>query len=156
MDIKKIIKDAKADTELLSTIDIDELLNAVENDKNEHLDNKTLHDISQEISQEIRTLKLAKDPNKQILEKLGDYRYIDEIYQLHRGKYVRWIRRSNPEKLVNGGIVVDVKFLVNGTHIVVKNNMHKFIQYKFDECITFQKLSSDELMILMAYENIRH
>jgi hypothetical protein len=69
---------------------------------------------------------------------------------------VRWIRRSNPEKLVNGGIVVDVKFLGNGTHIVVKNNMHQFIQYKFDECITFQKLSSDELMILMAYENIRH
>jgi len=155
MNIKTLIKDAKADTELLSKIDIDELLGAVENDKNEHLDNKTLHDISQEISQEIRTLNLDKEPTKKILEKLADYRYIDEIYQLHRGKYVRWIRRTNPEKLVNGGIVVDVKFLGNGTHIIVKNNMNQFIQYKFDDCFTFQKLSMEELMILMAYDNIQ-
>ena len=44
-----------------------------------------------------------------------------------------------------------VKFLDNGTHILCKNGF-RFIQYKFDECITFQKLTNDEVMILKVKE----
>jgi hypothetical protein len=31
--------------------------------------------------------------------------------------------------------------------------MNRFIQYKFDDCITFQKLSTEEQLIMMAYEH---
>ena len=31
--------------------------------------------------------------------------------------------------------------------------MNRFIQYKFDDCITFQKLTEIEQLIIMAYES---
>jgi hypothetical protein len=34
------------------------------------------------------------------------------------------------------------------------NSQQRFIQYKFDDCLTFQKLSSEEQLILMAYEHL--
>jgi hypothetical protein len=83
------------------------------------------------------------------------YRYVDEIRYLHKGKHIRWIRQNNKiPSLTNGGIVVNIKFLDNGIHIVCKNSQNRFIQYKFDDCITFQRLSVEEQLLLMAYENI--
>ena len=69
---------------------------------------------------------------------------MEKVYHVHKGKHIRWLRN---DKLTNGGIVVDVKFLENGTQILCKNRQ-RFIQYKFDDCITFQKLTMDELLIL--------
>jgi ABC-type molybdate transport system ATPase subunit len=60
----------------------------------------------------------------------------------------------NNIKLTNGGIVTDIKFMNNETHILCMNSQRRFIQYKFDECLTFQKLSVEEQLILMAYEQI--
>ena len=176
MNVQEIFNDARNDPDLLSTIDIEELLNAVENDKNKHLDNKTLDDIAQEKYEQLKELakpnkisesfsgsksaafelrRPSKETIKTIFSKLSEYRYVDEIFQLHRGKHVRWIRRDKPDILTNGGIVMDVKFLDTGTHILTKNGMNRFIQYNFDDCITFQKMSSEEQMILMAYSKIQ-
>ena len=83
---------------------------------------------------------------------LRSNRYVDEINELHKGKHIRWIR-TGTTSLTNGGIVVDIKFKDNGTHIMCKNGMNRFIQYKFDDCITFQKLSTEEQLIMMAYEH---
>lgn len=176
MNVQEIFNNARNDPDLLSTIDIEELLNAVENDKNKHLDNKTLDDIAQEKYEQLKELakpnkisesfpgskssafelrRPSKETIKTIFSKLSEYRYVDEIFQLHRGKHVRWIRRDKPDILTNGGIVMDVKFLDTGTHILTKNGMNRFIQYNFDDCITFQKMSSEEQMILMAYSKIQ-
>jgi len=161
MNIQEIFENAKKDPTLLANIDIDELLAGVENTKNDHLDDKTLDDISCEIFQELMELhwtklKLSKKTSVEILcNKLTNYRLINEIYQIHKGKHVRWIRRTNPKNtLVAGGIVLDIKFLDGGTNIVVRTTSHKcpVLQYKYDECITFQKMAQDELLILMAYE----
>ena len=210
MNVQEIFNNARNDPDLLSTIDIEELLNAVENDKNKHLDNKTLDDIAQEKYEQLKELakpnkisesfpgskstafelrrplerpvaegagrntigvqpallgergnsgdvsrRSSKETIKTIFSKLSEYRYVDEIFQLHRGKHIRWIRRDKPDTLTNGGIVMDVKFLDTGTHILTKNGMNRFIQYNFDDCITFQKMSSEEQMILMAYSKIQ-
>jgi hypothetical protein len=50
--------------------------------------------------------------------------------------------------------VVDIKFLDNGTQILTMNSLRRFIQFKFDECLTFQKLTVEEQLILMAYEHL--
>ena len=87
--------------------------------------------------------------------KLADYRYVDELYQLQRGKHVRWIRiptntlENIQPTLTNGGIVVDIKIQDTGVHVLCKNGK-RYIQYKFDDCLTYQKLSTDELLILTA------
>lgn len=151
ININKIFEDAIKDPNLFSTIDIDNLLNTLETDKNDCLETKTTQSITDEIyemvSNNIETINIVKD----ICKKLLGYRYVDEINELHKGKHVRWIR-NNSEILTTGGIVVDIKFLDNGTQVLCKNSMNRFIQYKFDDCITFQKLTTDEQLILMAYE----
>jgi len=159
---KEIFQNAKCDPELAAAINIDDLMAAVENDKNEHLDNKTLENIAEDKYKQIKYLNLGKDKTKEIFSKLSEYRFIDEIYQLHKGKHVRWIRRNptttnKPISLTTGGIVVDIKFLDTGTHVMVltTNPKCRCMQYLFDDCITFQKLSIDEQLILAAYEYIQ-
>ena len=64
---------------------------------------------------------------------------------------MRWIRKHNG-KLTNGGIIVDIKFYETGTQILCMGNGKRFIQYKYDECFTFQKMSEAEQLVVMAYE----
>jgi hypothetical protein len=95
-----------------------------------------------------------------VYTKLAGYRYVDEIYKLQRGKHIRWIRlykntlennQYDIPKLTSGGIVVDIKIMDTGVHILCKTGS-RYTQYKFDECLTYQKLSTDELLLFTAYD----
>ena len=172
MDIRKIILDAKDDHALKSTLNIESLLKTIENVDTDYLGNRTLSDISSEIIECLKDINLSEDSIVEYCEKLKEYRAIDQIYQLHKGKHVRWIRipsrlldsHIDPNKpntllnskiprpiLTNGGIVVDIKFTNNGTQILCKNK-DRFVQYKFDDCLTFQRLTNDEQLLLSCYE----
>jgi hypothetical protein len=150
--IEQVYKDAINDPTLLSSLDIDDLLDTLENETNDYLENKTLDGITEEIYEGIRDICCEPEIQEKICLKLVGYRMIDELHELHKGKHVRWVRRGT-NKLTNGGIVVDIKFLDTGTHILCMNSMNRFIQYKYDDCVTFQKMSSTEMLILMAYEH---
>ena len=151
--INQIFEDALSDPSLLSTLDIDNLLESIENTKNDYLDNKTMSDITTEIHNKIDEIGISGDDKDGILKKLNGYRFVDEIHELHKGKMVRWIRNETI-KLTNGGIVTDIKFLDTGVHVLCMNNQRRFIQYKYDDCYTFQKMSVEEQLILMAYEEL--
>ena len=101
----------------------------------------------------IDEISISEENKDVILKKLNGYRFVDEIHELHKGKMVRWIRNETV-KLTNGGIVTDIKFLDNGVHVLCMNNQRRFIQYKYDDCYTFQKMSIEEQLILMAYEEL--
>lgn len=150
--INQVYQDALADPSLLSTLNVDELLNTLETNKNDYLENKTLNGITDDVYNCIHDMRINHEIQEQICLKLVGYRLVEELHELHKGKHVRWIRR-NSSNLTNGGIVVDIKFLDNGTHVLCMNSMKRFIQYKYDDCITFQKLSPTELLILMIYEH---
>jgi hypothetical protein len=161
IDVHEIFENALKDPELFSTLDIEQLLDSIENDKNDYLENKTMNLVTEDIFKLIINLKLQSKDVEEICQKLIGYRYVDEVHELHKGKHIRWIRHTNSKTpnntkncLTNGGIVMDIKFLDNGTHVLCMNNMRRFIQYKFDECYTFQKLSTEEQLILMAYEHM--
>ena len=149
--IEEIFKNALQDSSLLSAIDIDQLLSMMDNPKTDYLENKTKSQLSDDIYQSLTQLLNDDQKIQEYHIKLDGYRLVDELHELHKGKHVRWIRRENG-KLTNGGIVVDLRFLDNGTHILCMNTMRKFSQYKFDDCLTFQKLTTEEQLILMAYE----
>jgi hypothetical protein len=152
-EINQIFENAKQDPSLFSTMDIENLLDTIENEANDYLENKTTQDIANKIMEELQEAQLSNDEIEKMYKKLLGYRLVDEIYELHKGKHVRWLRKQN-KKLTNGGIVVDIKFLDKGIQVLCVNSKQRFIQYKFDECITFQKLSTEEQLILMAYEHI--
>ena len=150
INVNEIFENALKDPTLLSNLDIDELLSSLENSKNDYLENKTLDSVNKEIFDIVTELNIDLNAKQTYCDKLIGYRVVDELHELHKGKHVRWIRHDN-NKLTNGGIVVDIKFLDTGTQVLCKNSMNRFIQYKYDDCITFQKLNETEQLIMMAY-----
>lgn len=145
-----LFEEAKNDSELQSTINIEELLEHAENVDNDYIGDHSLKTISEEIVQVLKSENISIENLYKYCNSLLHYRFIDEVYHIHKGKHIRWIRNK---KLTNGGIVVDVKFTDLGTQILCKTK-NRFIQYKFDECITFQKLSDDELLILQLKDSL--
>lgn len=146
ININELFTSIQKDNSLIANIDVDELLDSIPEDSND-LENKTLDDI---VSENVEKLKEIKVENvEKIVDKLSGYKFIDDLYQLHKGKYIRWIKNN---KLSNGGIVMDILFNDKGTNILCKNNMNRFFQLKFDDLVIFQKLSEEEQLLLMDYE----
>jgi len=150
MDIKDIFEQALKDPTLTSNLDIEKLIESLDDERNDYLENKTMKDINADIFNKIKNLQIDLNKKKEFCEKLIGYHPIEEVYELHKGKHIRWIRNNN---LTNGGIVVNIKFTDNGTQILCMNSAKKFIQIKIDECIIFQKMSETEQLIIMAYES---
>jgi NDP-sugar pyrophosphorylase family protein len=151
IDINDLFEKAMSDPTLFSTMDINKLLESIENDKNDYLENKSMKIITREIYEKINSFSINPKLCFEYCQKLVGYRMVDDIHELHKGKHIRWIRESSP-KLTNGGIVMDIKFLDTGTHVLCMSNGNRFIQIKFDDCIIFQKMSLEEQLIMMAYD----
>ena len=139
-EIESFFENAKNDPSLSSNIDIQALLN---DPMNHYLEDKTLEDITKEVYEQVGHLP------DEIHKKLFGYRFISEIYHLHRGKHIRWINNRNPTEITNGAFVVDIKFLDNGTNILCKNG-NRLFELKYDNCLIFQKLSLEEQLILVS------
>jgi hypothetical protein len=156
INIQKIYDDAVKDPALFAKIDVDAIIDSLESDgSTDYLETESLRTIQKSVYDRLREHGIPNIPK--YCTKLADYRYVEEICHLHKGKYVRWVRINSGEKtLTNGGIVLDIKFLDNGMHILTKNNQNRFIQYKFDDCLTFQKLSMGEQLVLMANDYVNH
>jgi len=152
MDLDEIYKSAAEDPTLLSTIDVDALIEKMED--NHYLENKSLDDISKEIFFAIQSLgqyNSIEDENIQkMCVRLSGYRLVDRICDLRNGRLVRWIKKNNPQILTNGGLLVNVKIENMGVKLLCKNNMNRFFSFLFDDCLIFQKLSMEEQLVLMA------
>lgn len=126
--------------------DIENIMETIDNNNTSYLENNSIEKILKDIHEVLNENNVDDIENK--ISKLINYRYIDEICDIHKGKNLKFIRK-NDCKFFNGGLVLDIKFLSNGTHIMCKN-FHNIKQYKFDDFLCFQKLTNEELLILMA------
>ena len=156
-EIENIYKAAIQDPELFSQIDMNKLMESIENEKNQYLENKKTTDIVNEIIDSMTDFDILPETSVELCNKLAGYRFVDEIYLLHKGKHVRWIKKSDimnksPAQLLHkGGIVVEIKFQDNGIYIICRvSNTSYIIKYKYDDCLTYQKLNTDEQLILLA------
>ena len=150
LDINKLFENAMNDPALLSSLDINKLLDSLENDKNDYLENKTIESVTKEIYNKVNELDIPVEQKKHYCHLLSEYRLVNDIHELHKGKQIKWIRPSN-KKLIGGGIVLNIKFLDNGTHVLVKNQANVFIQIKMDDVWIFQKMTMQEQLILLSY-----
>jgi hypothetical protein len=147
---RETIQQLRNDASTQSTINITELLKDISNDQTQHLEGQTIESIGRSIYDSLY-LRIPITILPSFYEKLSGFRHVDKVYLLHRGKYARWIRNdSDPPKLENGGIVVDTKITDNGVVVLCKLGS-RFTQYRFNDCITYQKLTPDEMLILSAY-----
>ena len=155
-DVSRIINEARIDPELFSKIDVNVLLESLESTQNDFLEGHTIDSIAENVFHSLKRLEFVDDTNlPEFCRKLVGYRHVDELHLLHKGKYVRWIRKDTPTpQLMAGGIVVDVKFGDAGVNVLVRTTSGRFTQYRFDKCLTYQKLTDEEQLILMLYERV--
>ena len=120
IDIYEIFENAIKDPDLLSPLDIDKLLQSLENEKNEYLANKTIKTIVEEVYDVINEFDIPKEQKLSYCQRLSDFRFVNNINELHKGKYIQYIRvanfkegKENDVRLMNGGIVVNILFIMN-------------------------------------------
>lgn len=126
------------------------LKKALDNDKNEVILQMDTEKVMKAKNDILEQFNFTKKDLKLIQKKLKNYRFIDDIKELHYGSYIRWISLKTPDniRLTNGGIVCDMKEVNDDIRIVCKNNMNRLFQLKMSENIIFQKVSDQERILL--------
>lgn len=170
---RQVFDQAQNDPELFSKIDIESLLEKVENNDAEYLENKTLKNISEDVFESLTRIGL---PNSSIMSyclRLTGYRVVDRICDLRNGRMMRWIKiggsvngdsvnggstngGSTNRGLTNGGILMSVKIENSGVQLLCRNNMNRFFNVKFDDCLIYQKLTMEEQLILMSSDYVEN
>ena len=137
-------------------INVDVLVKALDDETNEALMNLTTYKINEMNVKILQELQFSKETVLLYMKKLKGYRYVDEIKDVKYGAFIKWIPITDPTYLpLNiGGIICDIKLIDTGIIIVCKNFMHKHYQIKMDECLLFQKLSNQELVLLSALDHL--
>lgn len=144
-----------------SQIDVDALLRASANENNQYLLNKSPNDIAKEVIDALIRYSIPDELLVGLSMKLTAYRYVDEIHHLHLNKQVRWIRkpefcREQTPELVRGGFMADISIRATGIMVIVRSFNNIYITFNFNECITFQRMGDDELLILYAQQKHFH
>tara|TARA_B100001059_G_scaffold55010_3_gene49616 strand:+ start:1457 stop:1897 length:441 start_codon:yes stop_codon:yes gene_type:complete len=136
---------------------LQQLMEAVENDGNSSILELTNAKVKQYKNNALQQLNLPRDKLIEYNKKLKEYRFIEGLNELQYGQYIRWIPLNITElaqlKLTRGGIVVDARILdETGIHLTCKNSMNRFFQIRFDECMVFQKLTPNEMVLLSVMD----
>ena len=141
----------------MSELDVEQLLQALDNDENESMIDLSTLKIKSIKNDMLQKLQLPKKTLKNYHKKLKDYRYVGELHEIRYGAYIRWINLKNIDniRLTNGGIICDIQVTNTGLWIKCKNNMNRFFQLKLDECLIFQKLSDQERILLKALDYLQ-
>ena len=72
-------------------MDVSKLLKALDDDSNETLLNFTSDKITEMNLNIIKELQLPRKDTLYIMNKLREYKYVDEMNELKYGAYIRWI-----------------------------------------------------------------
>ena len=138
-------------------MDVNKLISALDNENNESIINLTSKKILEMNLNIIKELHLDKATTLDYLKKLQVYRYVDEINDLIHGSFIRWIPITDPNYLPlnHCGMICDIKIVDNGILITCKNFMHRHYIFKMDECLIFQKLTSQEKIIISALDHLQ-
>ena len=135
-------------------MDIDKLLNALDNEKNEKIMNFTSKKIKQMNYDILKELHLTREKTLELVNKLKEYIYVDEISDLREGTYIRWIDLKDPThlELSRGAIFCETKITDSGVQLVCKNHGFRHFQLKMDEYLIFRKLLLQEAVLIQALD----
>ena len=139
-------------------MDVEKLLKALDDTTNEgllELNTKKIRQMNLDI---LKELHLSREETLAIMNKLREYRYIDEMNDLKYGTYIRWIPIDDPEKIVltKGAIFCEMKIMDDGVRLICKTHgfNSKHFQIKLDENLIFQKLTNQEMVLLNALDHL--
>ena len=136
----------------MSSIDIDDLLVALDDVDNHSILNMTSEKIKNVKLSALHDLGITNDMVNNMMLTLDNYIYADEIPDLKVGSFIRWISIKDPNNiyLTRGGYICDVNICEKGVYIVMKNQFNKYFQASLNNCLIFRKLSNEEKILLAA------
>jgi len=139
-------------------MDASKLLYALDDETNESIMSLTTKKIMQLNLDILKELHLPREVTLDYLKKLKNYRYIDELNELKHGSFIRWIPITDPNYLPlhNAAMICDIKIVDNGVLITCKTFMHRHYTFKMDECLIFQKLTTQEQVIINALDHLEN
>jgi len=139
-------------------MDVNKLLKALDDETNENLLDFTSQKMKEMNLKIIKELHLPRDETLDIMKKLREYKYVDEMSDLKYGTYIRWICIEDPKKicLVKGAVFCEMKITDDGIFLVCKNYGYnsRHFQIKMDTCLIFQKLTNQEQILLSALDHL--
>jgi len=139
-------------------INTEKLLKALDDETNENLFNFTTKKIKEMNTKILNELCLSKKEMTEMLNKLKEYIYVDEMNELKYGTYIRWIPIEDPEniQLTKGAIFCELKITDDGIKCICKNfgYSNKHFKIDMDRNLIFRKLTSQELVLLSALDHL--
>ena len=139
-------------------MDVNKLLKDLDDETNENLLDFTSQKMKEMNLKIIKELQLPRNETLDILKKLSDYKYVDEMNDLKYGTYIRWIPINNPNIIVltKGAVFCEMKITDDGVFLVCKNYGYssKHFQLKMDTNLIFQKLTTQEQILLSALDHL--
>jgi hypothetical protein len=139
-------------------MDINKLLKALDDESNETLLNFTTDKIREMNLKILKELHLPKKETIDIYNKLKDYKYVDEMNDLKYGTFIRWIPIENPNsiQLTKGALFCEMKITDDGVFCVCKNFGFpaRHFRISIDKNLIFQKLTSQEIVLLTALDHL--
>ena len=139
-------------------MDVNKLLKALDDDSNETLLNFTSDKITEMNLNIIKELQLPRKDTLDIMNKLRDYKYVDEMNELKYGSYIRWIPIEDPTNihLTKGALFCEMKITDDGVFCVCKNYGYtqRHFQLSMDKNLIFQRLTDQELVLLSALDHL--
>lgn len=144
-----------ASSNTFDELDVEKLMKTIDDDKSEYLLGLTTKKIKKMNQDVLKKLKLDKRVVKELMKKLDGYKCVDELDEIKYGKFVRWISlKDEPEnmKLVTGGIVCEINIGDSGAIVACKNFANRYFKFILDECVVFQKLSAQEIVLMSALD----
>ena len=135
-------------------MEIQDIVSALDNEENESILHLTTAKIIENNLSILKELNLEDAVTLDYLKKLNDYKYVDELTDLKYGSFIRWIPITDPDYLPlnNCAMICEIKIVDNGILVTCKNFMHRHYTFKMDECLIFQKLTKQELVLLKALD----
>ena len=147
-------------------INVDELLHSIESDKLLSVSKLTYDKINTIKYNVLTRIGLEDDELESTLLKLSDYRYVDELQDIHHGAFIRYIpltnnsnkgkgkSQENDVALKPGGFICDIKILGTGVQLLCRNHFKRMFQLRMDEVLLFQKLTKQEEVILSVFDDL--
>ena len=99
--MEEIIERAKEEATDLSETDIDDILDSIEEKKSPYFEEATTTSVMYEMRDEM-TLAGVQNMDE-YMKKLIEYRLIDEVSEIQRGRHIRWIELYKPKQILQGG-----------------------------------------------------
>ena len=152
-------------------VNVEELLQSIESEKLLSMSKLSYDKINTIKYNVLMRIGLEDDELESILLKLSDYRYVEELQDIHHGAFIRYIPliakkggkdnhddnddESNEIQIKPGGFICDVKILGSGVQLLCRNHFRRMFQLKMDEVLLFQKLTKQEEIILSVFDYLK-